>query len=281
MPFTLAHPAAVFPLAQKPLQFSALVAGSVAPDLPYFMALTTSAGLGRFSHSATGSVFFCVPAGMLLLWLYHRVVKRPLMRLVPATHRQLFPAAVRFAFGPASNAVWIVLSILIGAWTHLIWDAFTHPHGWAVERWPLLAQRLFTVDGFPITVFKLLQYGSSVVGLLALAGYALHRFGGRSRKQHETEVGGYRRHEEVGGVVGTSFSFWMLAKLYFPFIALGAVAGLTGIIFGYFEARPIHGFHDLRVWLVSALIAAVSTVVVVVVLYCIAWHGLRRAGHSR
>ncbi|MEI5672079.1 MULTISPECIES: DUF4184 family protein [unclassified Nocardioides] len=38
MPFTLVHPAAVLPLVRTPLVPSALVLGSVAPDLPYFVS---------------------------------------------------------------------------------------------------------------------------------------------------------------------------------------------------------------------------------------------------
>jgi hypothetical protein len=35
MPFTLSHPAAVLLLCRPPFVASALVAGAVAPDLPY------------------------------------------------------------------------------------------------------------------------------------------------------------------------------------------------------------------------------------------------------
>src|SRR4051812_20559570 len=37
MPFTLAHPAAILPLLRHPFVPAALVAGSMAPDLPYFL----------------------------------------------------------------------------------------------------------------------------------------------------------------------------------------------------------------------------------------------------
>ncbi len=34
----------------------------------------------------------------------------------------------------------ILISLLLGAWTHNFWDAFTHEHGWFVERIPWLQQ---------------------------------------------------------------------------------------------------------------------------------------------
>ena len=37
MPFTGSHPAAVLPLLRTPLPASALVAGSVAPDIPFYL----------------------------------------------------------------------------------------------------------------------------------------------------------------------------------------------------------------------------------------------------
>lgn len=37
MPFTLAHPAVVLPLVRRPFVPGALVAGAMAPDLPYFL----------------------------------------------------------------------------------------------------------------------------------------------------------------------------------------------------------------------------------------------------
>ena len=37
MPFTGSHPAAVLPLLRTPLPASALVAGSIAPDVPFYL----------------------------------------------------------------------------------------------------------------------------------------------------------------------------------------------------------------------------------------------------
>src|SRR5690606_26266927 len=43
VPFTLSHPAAVLPFVRAPFVPAALVAGALAPDVPYFVRLPRSA----------------------------------------------------------------------------------------------------------------------------------------------------------------------------------------------------------------------------------------------
>src|SRR4051812_45256762 len=113
MPFTLAHPAAVIPLARKRLVLSALVAGSKAPDFGKIFTLSPKNGFG---HTWAGIFWFCIPTGLLALVLYHGLLKRPLLSLLPLSHQQrLFPWLDRFSFRPAGQFLWIVLSMVIGA----------------------------------------------------------------------------------------------------------------------------------------------------------------------
>jgi hypothetical protein len=54
---------------------------------------------------------------------------------------------------------------VVGAWTHSFWDAWTHPHGWFVQRLPALGAPI--AGG--VTVVTVLQLGSSVLGAAVLA----------------------------------------------------------------------------------------------------------------
>lgn len=166
MPITFAHPAAAIPLLRFRLPLSALVAGSVMPDLPYFIHLSTGAG---YAHTPKGLVTFCLPAGLVSLWVFHALLKRPLLSLAPPTHRgKLASSAHRFAFLPLRRLLRISLSILIGAVTHVVWDSFTHANGWMVLRVSLLAQPLVVTPYGYLYTYKVLQYLSSLCGTLLL-----------------------------------------------------------------------------------------------------------------
>jgi hypothetical protein len=173
MPFTLAHPAAVLPL-RRPLGrlgvLSALVAGSVSPDLAYFLPLGVS---GRESHSAAGLLWFCLPAGLLAYAVFHVLLKGPLMSLLPAAlvaRLWTLPSARRVL--PAAPWAAVALSVLAGAATHIIWDVFTHDPAAGIA---VLRRRLFVVSDYPVHVHTLLQHGSTLLGLLAI-GWSIRRW---------------------------------------------------------------------------------------------------------
>jgi hypothetical protein len=164
MPFPLAHPAAVLPLRRycpQRLNFPALVIGSLTPDASY--CLGEKAG-GAFGHSLLGSVVFCLPVGLVLLALFYGL-RTPLARMLPAPYPQALLPLCRRPVGP----FWVVvISLLIGAWTHLLWDSFTHTNGWCVQHLPVLRSAVISVDGRTARVCHLLWYGCSFAGVIWL-----------------------------------------------------------------------------------------------------------------
>ena len=58
----------------------------------------------------------------------------------------------------------MMLCVLIGAFTHLFLDSFTHAGMWATERWPALGQ---VVSGYAI--YGWLQLATSIIGLGLIA----------------------------------------------------------------------------------------------------------------
>jgi hypothetical protein len=166
MPFTLSHPAAVVPLTKRGLVLSALVVGSLTPDLPYFVPMLHQDG---FSHTPMGILLFCLPAGLAALGLFHYLIKDPLLTLLPRAHQQrLYPAAQGFSFGPLRRFGLILLSLLLGIGSHILWDAFTHPQAWMVQRFAILRLPVLIVGSETLQVYKVLQHGSSLVGALLL-----------------------------------------------------------------------------------------------------------------
>jgi len=167
MPFTLAHPAAILPLrGLQYLRTAPLVIGAMIPDLPYYVP-------GRFNvlrletHSVTGSFTICLALGYAALGAVY-LLRRPLTALLsPRAHWVCLRALAPFRRRPLEWALASV-SILIGVWTHLLWDSFTHNDGWIVRRVAVLGAPV-TIAGYHTTVCHVLQYVSSAIGLGALA----------------------------------------------------------------------------------------------------------------
>jgi hypothetical protein len=138
----------------------------MAPDFRYFFNL---APRSHFGHSLNGVFVFCLPAGLAVLWIFHAVMKLPLISLAPEPHQQrLVVLAKPFRWGGAGRFTLIVASLLLGSISHLVWDAFTHEHGLVVRNVPDFRAPLEEF-GTHRPLYNLLQQGSSVLGLALLA----------------------------------------------------------------------------------------------------------------
>ena len=169
MPFTFAHPAAAVPFRRFGLILSALVVGAIAPDLEYFIWLQPH---GRFGHHMPGLLLFTFPAAFLVLWLFHACVKRGLAAILPVpAQRRLQPYLGSFSFGDGKRFALIAASIAVGIATHLLWDMLTHRDTLAYDHWMWLQTMIALPAVGSRPVYKVLQYFSSVLGCLLLAGW--------------------------------------------------------------------------------------------------------------
>jgi hypothetical protein len=177
VPFTVSHAAAVLPLhrfSKHQLPLTALMIGSMAPDFGYFFSAEVSRQL---THSFSGLFVFALPAG-LAVWLFYVAVleKATITLLSDRWH-------TRFAHTDALTAPLIgraCIAIVLGAGTHLIWDAFTHRGTFVTNAFPVLTGPTPGFSWMPI--YHLLHGASSVVGLVILALWArgLHRVPAKS-----------------------------------------------------------------------------------------------------
>ncbi|WP_433005218.1 DUF4184 family protein [Kribbella sp. CA-294648] len=159
MPFTLAHPAVVLPLFRRPFVPAALVAGSMAPDVPYYLTAAgiTSTHAGDWygpllnathTHSLTGLPIDLLYAAALVA--VYCLMRAPITALLPpglALPQPTRPTRAQY-YG------WLLLSALIGVGTHILWDAFTD------------------ADFLPS---RLLQYASTAFGLAVIGWYLWQR----------------------------------------------------------------------------------------------------------
>lgn len=168
MPWTFAHPAFVLPLKRLgplPLSLPALAVGSMMPDLFLYLGARP---LSLYAHTVVGALLVGVPSGLLVLalcaWL-----RRPLIHLLPQPHRGVLMArwGGRVTWSVAAVVSWAV-SMLIGCWSHLFIDLFTHPpppgFGWL--GW--LNLPLLSIDGRTLLVHTVMQTMVSALAVLVI-----------------------------------------------------------------------------------------------------------------
>lgn len=172
MAFILAHPAVVLPLARWKLSLSALIVGSLAPDLFKMLPIADKLNV----HSWLGILWFCLPVGLISLLFFHWFFKKPFFLLLPQNHQErLLPFLDRFAILPASRFGAVLLSLALGACTHLAWDEFCYSGSTLAQHWPFLTENGFVLGGYFFAPYKVIRYLTTLVGVVALP-YAYYRF---------------------------------------------------------------------------------------------------------
>ncbi|WP_350276937.1 DUF4184 family protein [Kribbella sp. HUAS MG21] len=206
MPFTLAHPAAVLPLFRRPFVASALVAGAVAPDLLYvgpLYRIATQYVHGDFTltltHELTSALWLDPLLALLLLAVFNLVLKRPLIALAPPALAARLPVLDRLRLPGAKALLWMVVSAVVGALTHVVWDSFTHGDGYFVRQFPGFfgAQVTAVWD-----VNRILQYLSTVGGCVVLALWLYRWYRRAERRPAEPTIPTWVRYLVYVAAVG-------------------------------------------------------------------------------
>jgi hypothetical protein len=230
MPFTISHAAAAIPFRRTKLVLSALVIGCMAPDFEYFL----HAGMyGRESHNLRGALEFALPATLILLTVFHVLLKRPIVALLPRAVQERV-VLTEFRFWPSSRLVLIVASALVGIATHRLWDSFTQPDGWAVKHIVWFREQAVVVFHNPWPNYKLAQHGSTVLGLVLLAGWFLHWY--RTAPRHATPVFSLRPSAKF-----TSVCAMLAIATLIGYVRACTLAGPPGL-YGSFVANAIVAF---------------------------------------
>lgn len=230
MPFTLAHPAAVLPL-RRWLSLPALVAGSVAPDVPYYLPLP---GTAPHTHSVAALFGWNLLFGIALLAVFQLLV-RPALASAPAGLRARVTLPrweIRSWRAPAVLGG----SIVAGAATHLAWDAFTQTDGAAVQAWDWL--RLSVIE--PHKLYNVIGYASSIGGIavLGLAAALWYRRtppttdipDGLTRSTRWTAVGAITLAAMIG--ISIALTDPVIRVSGYDFIRQTLVGGVQGVAIG-------------------------------------------------
>ena len=176
MPFTFSHPAIILPLTYLPKKWfslTGLIIGSLTPDFEYFIRMKIKSD---YSHTIEGLFWFDLPLGILLGFIFHNIVRNTLLDNLPKIIKSRFTQLMEFDWNAYFKKNWfvVIVSILIGAFSHLFWDSFTHNHGYFVENIPTL-RKTINILGMEIPILKILQHSSTLIGgfIILLSIYKL------------------------------------------------------------------------------------------------------------
>ena len=262
MPFTLAHPAAVLPLARPLGRWavpSALVVGSLVPDFTYFAPFPMARSR---SHDLFGLLWFCMPMGFAAYALFHAALAAPAIDLLPAPLRARCWALRAARIAPPFAAV--AVSIFVGATSHIAWDAFTHAGAPIVRVSRALRFHLGTLSGYPVSVYTILQHLSTVLGVVLLVVWV-------------------RRWERTAPPATAPPPFAMDPGL--RRLAAAAVAVLAAALWlASDDVRPLREptLRGAQLFLRRAVPAAMTSFSLAFALYAAVWQvGARRAGMGR
>ena len=206
MPFTFAHPAIVLPIEKKWSRYfnlTALVLGSMSPDFEYFVKLKIENKIG---HSLLGFITFNLPLVIILAFIFHYVIKNTLILHLPSKAIELIKQEElqkpTHKVKSVLRLIIFIYSPILGMFSHTLWDSFTHENGFFVSIIPALNYKIFI---FP--VYKLLQHGSTIVGLSIIFIFLYNQ---RSKEHYNKKTISLKRK-----------------VLYWAFIFLGTIAFIT------------------------------------------------------
>jgi len=206
MAFTLAHMAAALPFysTKRWLHFEALLIGTMMPDVPYYFG--SNSATGDLSHQWIGLFTYCLPWGLLVFSLWYWGLRPAALSLIQPLvkgsgrdpdnrryddfnenqhnkHRRITGYADRY-WSLAIFKKWtyhwlssfwptVVFGLILGAATHLIWDGITHTDGSIARHIDWLQYPLYFFPFKGTSIARLLQYLSSMAGLLALFWFSV------------------------------------------------------------------------------------------------------------
>ena len=205
-------------------------------------------------HTLLGIFLVNIPAGLTVLWLFHAVLKYPLLSLLPITHQQcLMPLATPFYFVPWRRFWFIVLSVPVGALTHIVWDSFTH-YGWRVQQLPVLRTPVIEMDQKVVRVPHLLQQGSTLLGAALL--FYWH----------------WRWFKPAPRAPITSLTLLPIKTKRLIILICGLSAGFLGSLYAVLNISPFTSLRSFDIFVGKTVISGMTIAFVELVIFSLFWH---------
>lgn len=241
MPFTFAHPAVVLPFLRKngPLSTSGLIVGSLVPDFEGFLRMEVN---GNWADSWPGIMLFNIPVALCILFLYHGLVKYFLLRILPYFLAIRLVFSLNFNWLPYFKKNWVrvLVSIILGVLTHLLWDDFTHYDGYIVNYY----YDFFYRKLWGLSLFNVFQFLSSVIGIILVFWLVL------KLPVEKAQFPSLRKRIMAWGFIGLLTAIFLGIRGMYGFQELGSfVFSVIGCFLGALVAVSI----AVRIFLDNAL----------------------------
>lgn len=213
MPFTFCHPAAVLPLnyvSKRWVSLTGLIAGSIIPDFEYFIRLRD---ISLYSHTWAGIFWFDLPLGTGIIFIYYGVVHRALINNLPLVLKKRVYRYKDFSWKELFKKGWliVIVSITIGAASHVLWDKFTHQTVTVIGTISPFKKHLTSLIR-EIAAYYLLWAVSSLIGGLTIM-YALYQLPADNKVKRTK--GNILFWVSIGGF---TFSVFTLMVLLMPYL---------------------------------------------------------------
>jgi hypothetical protein len=233
MPFTFSHPAIILPAAVIPKKYfswTGLIIGSMTPDFEYFIRMND---FSEYSHKLSGVLWFDIPLGLLLAFIYHEIVRDSFISNLPKILRIRLSTFCNLNWAAYFKKNWLVVlfSLLIGSLSHILWDGFTHNVGYFVHIFAWLQYPIpFMRSSYHL--YLILQYVSSVIGGIAIL------------------IAIMRLPKEENNTRSFNPNYWI-------FVTLISIIGFMFKAFVGFDSNTLH--HAIIVVIASGLLAITVT----------------------
>jgi len=161
---------------------------------------------------------------MLILAIWYRWLEKPILSLLQLPNGTRHKSPVVFTLS-------LSVGVLVGALTHVVWDASSHATGWLVQQYYWLR-----IDALGLPVYKWNQYLGGILGLAALAGWYYVARGKTDRRRPTPKQ--YRIAS--GTILAPVVVFVCVANLvhdsetFREIVVHSAVGVLTGLTLGSF-----------------------------------------------
>lgn len=210
MPWTFSHPAAIVPisrLSKNKLPLIPLAIGSCSPDFGYYLNEWV---LAARTHDFISSLTTILPV-CLVMFAVIILLRDAILFLLPKRLSKVIEIHIPSVGIPNLQTVFFtILAIIVGIYSHILWDSFTHNPNYFKDWWPFINAKI-TLNAFEIRLYKLLQHTSTIVGI-SLIFYWTYK---QVQKQDSTKENNWRWIFWISLVVIAGISsIWIYATGY-------------------------------------------------------------------
>lgn len=230
MPYTISHAVIALPinkLITQKIPIASIIVGSISPDFPYLIALKPVHAPG---HTTLGVLIYCLLPSLILLSIWYKWLEKPNLDLLGLQQRnQQFSKRQFFLLN--------IVGVLLGAYSHVLWDATSHVHSTFVQN-----SEFLTTTFFNLPAYKWNQYLSGILGLFVLGIWYLVA---AIKNRHNT----YRGQLKLGLAIYLTSILLLVASanIIHQSVSLADFALRTaiGVITGSTIAASIYAFRNI------------------------------------